>query len=117
MLTTFAIIIHEVPHEFGDFAILINNGFSKWEAMKAQMSTASIGILGCVVALSADSADQLGVSTAWILPFTAGGFLHVALVSILPELVREADPWESLKQMLSLVSGIAVMGLVSFCSI
>jgi zinc transporter 13 len=113
ILTTLAIIIHEVPHEFGDFAILMKSGFSRWEAMKAQMSTASIGILGCIVALSADSAESIGAKTAWILPFTAGGFIHIALISILPDILKEDNAWESIKQLICLASGIAVMALVN----
>lgn len=93
LLTTFAIIIHEVPHEVGDFAILMKSGFSKWKAVKAQVSTASVGILGAIVALAAESTQVVGQKTAWIIPFTSGGFLHIALVSILPDLLKEDDPW------------------------
>ncbi|GBN77100.1 Zinc transporter ZIP13 [Araneus ventricosus] len=116
MLTTFAILIHEIPHEIGDFAILLKSGFNPWNAAKAQVSTATIGILGAVVALSSDSADKLGSCTSWILPFTSGGFLNIALVNVLPDLLKEKDPWESVKQMLCLCGGIGVMALVNVFS-
>lgn len=51
--------------------------------------------------------------TSWILPFTAGGFLHIALVTVLPELLQEANPKESLKQLLSLISGIVLMAVLT----
>ncbi|GFY61802.1 zinc transporter ZIP13 [Trichonephila inaurata madagascariensis] len=113
MLTTFAILIHEIPHEIGDFAILLKSGFNPWNAAKAQVSTATIGILGAVVALSSNSADKLSDCTSWILPFTSGGFLNIALVNVLPDILKEKDPWESMKQMLCLCGGIGVMALVN----
>lgn len=46
-------------------------------------------------------------ATAWILPFTAGGFLYIALVNVVPELLQESSlrypfllrtPWGSLRR-------------------
>ena len=50
-LTTFAILIHEIPHEVGDFAILLRSGFNRWDAARAQLLTATGGIIGALVAV------------------------------------------------------------------
>lgn len=50
---------------------------------------------------------------ACILPFTSGGFLYIALVNVLPDLLEEDDPWHSLQQVLLLCMGIVVMVLFS----
>lgn len=113
LVTTFAILIHEIPHEIGDFAILLKSGFSRWQAGKAQLFTASVGLFGAYSALSMDSVDSLEEKTTWILPFTAGGFLNIALVSVLPELMEEQDPREALKQVFFVLLGIGVMALLS----
>lgn len=42
--TTVAVFFHEIPHEVGDFALLIQSGFSKRKAMGAQFVTALWGI-------------------------------------------------------------------------
>jgi zinc transporter 13 len=47
--------------------------------------------------------------TSWILPFTAGGFLHIALVTVLPDLLQEENPKESLLHLASLLEGIGFM--------
>ncbi|XP_026970557.1 zinc transporter ZIP13 isoform X7 [Lagenorhynchus albirostris] len=52
-------------------------------------------------------------TVAWILPFTSGGFLYIALVNVLPDLLEEDDPWRSLQQVLLLCTGIVVMVLFS----
>lgn len=113
MLTTFAILIHEIPHEIGDFAILLKSGFNRWEAAKAQVLTATVGLLGAVTALSFDSTRSLGYRTTWILPFTAGGFLNIALVNVLPDLLKERNARECVKQLVCLLAGVASMSLVT----
>ena len=47
------------------------------------------------------------------MPFTAGGFLHISLVTVLPDLLQEDNPLESVKQLLALLAGIAVMAVMT----
>jgi len=111
MLTTLAILCHEIPHEVGDFAILLNSGFSLREAAKAQMLTACGGLVGVVAGLTA---EHISSSSSWLLPFTAGGFLYIALVSIVPDLLESAHSVRhSLIEMLALGMGLVVMALVT----
>ncbi|XP_033176858.1 zinc transporter ZIP13 homolog isoform X2 [Bombus impatiens] len=112
-LTTFAILIHEIPHEVGDFAILLRSGFNRWDAARAQLLTASGGIFGAMSAIIF-SGGEVGAKTSWILPFTAGGFLHISMVTILPELLKETtSPKESLKQIVALLFGITIMAFLT----
>lgn len=85
LLTTLAIIVHEIPHEIGDLAILIRAGFNKHDAIKAQLFTSTGGVLGTICGLLL---DQTGRDVEWILPFSAGGFIYIALVSLVPDLLR-----------------------------
>ncbi|CAG0891351.1 unnamed protein product [Darwinula stevensoni] len=115
LATTFAILVHEVPHEVGDFAILMRAGFTRWDAARAQLLTACIGIMGALAALSIGS-DKAERGAWWILPFTSGGFLTVALVNVLPDLLKEStDLWEAIKDFSALLFGILAMALVTRC--
>lgn len=114
LFTTLAILVHEIPHEVGDFAILLKSGFNRWQAACAQVYTASAGILGALTAIySSGVSGDVEAKTSWIMPFTAGGFLHISLVTVLPELLLEEDPIESIKQFLLIIAGIIVMFVMS----
>ncbi|KAF9799446.1 hypothetical protein SFRURICE_003143, partial [Spodoptera frugiperda] len=108
-------VIHEIPHEVGDFAILLKSGFSRWEAAKAQLATAAAGLIGAMTAVIFSGArNSIEAKTSWIVPFTAGGFLHIALVTVLPDLLREPDKIQSLKHLGALVSGIVIMAFMTY---
>ncbi|KAL8169602.1 UNVERIFIED_CONTAM: hypothetical protein K2H54_053392 [Gekko kuhli] len=116
LLTTMAILLHEIPHEVGDFVILLRAGFDRWSAAKLQLSTALGGVLGACFAICAQSPKGTGETIAWILPFTSGGFLYIALVNVVPDLLEEKNPWNSVQQVLLLCTGIIVMVLFSLAA-
>lgn len=111
MMTTFAILVHEIPHEVSDFAILLRADFNRMQAVKAQFVTASGGVAGACMALWMKY--DLTHSVDWVLPFTAGGFINIALAQILPELNRELDRRQIVKQLIMLFLGLGVMVAVS----
>ncbi|XP_077482274.1 zinc transporter ZIP13 [Stigmatopora argus] len=112
-LTTFAILLHEIPHEVGDYAILLRAGFDRWSAARLQLSTALVGVLGACVALYFQSPNGTENATSWILSFTSGGFIYIALVNIVPDLLEESSLRHSLLQTLLIFCGMAVMAFLS----
>lgn len=111
IITTITILLHEVPHEIGDFAILIKSGCSKKKAMMLQLVTAVGALSGTVLALLGAGS---GAGSAWVLPFTAGGFIYIATVSVLPELLEGTTKLgQSLKEIAALLVGVGVMVVVA----
>eukprot|EP00053_Salpingoeca_punica_P011825 m.105358 g.105358 ORF g.105358 m.105358 type:complete len:389 (+) comp15794_c0_seq4:349-1515(+) len=107
MLTTLAIVLHEIPHEIGDYAILIKSGFSRPRAIFWQLCTSSGGIVGTIVGLTIEGVGQ---ATTWILPFTAGGFIYIALVSLAPDLLTPLRGWPWWRDIVHVLVGGAVVG-------
>jgi zinc transporter 7 len=50
--TALAVFFHEIPHEVGDFALLVQSGFSKRAAMGAQFITALGALLGTLIGIA-----------------------------------------------------------------
>jgi len=111
--TTAAILLHEIPHEFGDFAILLQAGFERIEAAKAQICTALIGLLGALLALALGSSSWLEHLLLHVLPFTAGGFLNIALVSVVPSLMQEKRPAVAARMLVCVTAGVAAMSALT----
>uniref|UniRef100_A0A146KU79 Zinc transporter SLC39A7 n=2 Tax=Lygus hesperus TaxID=30085 RepID=A0A146KU79_LYGHE len=111
ILTTLTILIHEVPHEIGDFAILIQSGCSRKKAMWLQLLTAVGAFSGTLVSLMAEGYDA--AATAWILPLTAGGFIYIATVSVLPDLLEDTTFFQSVKEIIALVVGVYMMVIIA----
>lgn len=112
LVTTFTILLHEVPHEIGDFAILVQSGYPKRKAMLLQLVTAVGALGGTACGLLAEGVGTAAI--AWILPFTAGGFIYIATVSVIPEILEDSSPKQSIKEVLAIFVGIGMMVLIAY---
>ena len=113
VFTTILILVHEIPHEIGDYAILIQSGVSPMKAKCLQLLTAVAALLGCLMALFAPYAGQAAAS-GFILPFTAGGFIYIATVSLIPELLAGSSFKQSLAEIAALLVGLGMMVVISW---
>lgn len=111
IITTIAILLHEVPHEIGDFAILVHSGFTKWQAMKLQFLTAIGALLGTAVGLLTGG---LASANNIILPVTAGGFIYISTVSVIPELLEDCTSvTQTLLELIAACIGVGFMTVIA----
>lgn len=110
LVTTLAIILHEIPQELGDFAVLVYGGFTKKKALLFNFASALMAIIG---ALAGYFITDLSKSFSnFILPFTAGGFIYIAASDLIPELHKENELKRSTAAFFAFLLGIVFMALV-----
>lgn len=135
--TTVAVFFHEIPHEVGDFALLVQSGFTKRQAMGAQFVTAVGALLGTLIGIAVQelggsgSTSEAGMpmdggiwgtSLTWgdmLLPFTAGTFLYVGTVAVIPELLetgpnKKEELRKTLIQFAAIAAGAGIMLYISW---
>ncbi|CAK9782208.1 Zinc/iron permease [Cutaneotrichosporon oleaginosum] len=130
-VTTIATFCHEIPHEVADYSILIKSGFTKSQAMGSQFFTAVGAFVGTFLGIWI--AESAGVSDAHIvkpgeglfgttatgaelvIPMTAGGFLYIASVSVIPELLEESrSAKQALKEYAAMAFGVFCMAVIAW---
>ncbi|KAI5607019.1 zinc transporter ZIP4 isoform X1 [Silurus asotus] len=114
LATSLAVLCHELPHELGDFAVLLHCGVSVKRALLLNVGSALTSFIGLYIALSiaTDSAAK-----EWIAAVTAGLFLYVGLADMLPTMIHADSkrPWLTfVLQNLGLLSGWGILLLLSF---
>jgi zinc and cadmium transporter len=108
--TTLAVTFHEIPHEFGNFGVLVYGGFSKFKALMFNLLTALTSILGAVLGIILGNA---GAATTFLVPFAAGNLIYIAGTDLIPELHKTScDNFkfsDSAIQLFFMILGIAIM--------
>ncbi|MCW3986110.1 MAG: ZIP family metal transporter [Candidatus Bathyarchaeota archaeon] len=109
IITTVAVIMHEIPQELGDFGVLIYGGFSKTKALLFNLLSAIFAIVG---ALATYFFISYLPSISYILAFAAGGFIYIAMTDLIPELHKETNTKNSIISIIFFLLGIFSMQLL-----
>ncbi|ELZ10729.1 zinc/iron permease [Halovivax asiaticus JCM 14624] len=107
LVTAFAIALHEIPQEIGDFGILVYGGFDKVRALAVNFATALTVVLGGLVGYALSGV--VGEPPVALLTFAAGNFIYIASSDLIPEINAEAEVRNRLGYFVVFVAGLGVM--------
>lgn len=107
IVTSLAIIAHEIPQEVGDFAILLNGGFSRAKALVFN-TLASLTML--VGALAAYFFLQETIAVVpYVLAIAAASFIYIAVADLIPGLHRRTELSATVQQFVLIITGVLVI--------
>jgi zinc and cadmium transporter len=108
IITSVAVLLHEIPQEIGDFGVLLHGGFTKKKALLLNFLTSFAAILGAVIVLSIGVSFTNSVNI--LLLIASGGFIYIASADLIPEIHRqEKGLVKSLQKLFFFILGIVVM--------
>ncbi|MDN3920721.1 ZIP family metal transporter [Roseateles violae] len=110
LVTSLAIIAHEIPQEVGDYIVLLNAGFSRAKALlfNALSGLAAVagGVLGYFVVGPWEGLFP------YLLVAASSSFIYVAVADLIPQLQRRLPLRETAMQLAWLGLGLSLVTLV-----
>ena len=105
--TTIAVVLHEIPQEIGDFAVLIHAGYTKRRALWLNFLSALASVLGLIIVFVFGNIVE-GLAL-YFIPIAAGGFIYIAVADLIPELQKTKDIKHSIIQLCIIMIGVLSM--------
>ena len=109
--TTFAIAIHEIPQEIGDYGVLIHAGYHRKKALILNYIVSCTVVLGGVFGFIFFS--KIENILPYLLPFAAGGFIYIATSDLIPEIRKDSNIKKSIINFLIFIAGIILMFILA----
>ncbi len=109
IVTSLAIIAHEIPQEAGDFLILLHSGYSKARALAFNLLSSVATMIGAMLAYFA-----LSELTGWIptlLALAAASMIYVAVADLIPGLHKRPELKATVQQVVLICLGVASIAL------
>nr|CUU98584.1 hypothetical transcript [Hymenolepis microstoma] len=104
------VLLEELPHELGDFAVLISSGFSIKTALCVNFLSACSAYLGMIVGLVIGEGS--GDGSFYVFAAMAGVFLYISLSDMLPELRKSLEKAEKQSKSSFIVFFLEFAGLM-----
>lgn len=105
LVTAFSTFLHEVPHEIGDFGILLAAKWKRKNILIINVISASATIVGAFLTFFvAENSTFVGT----MLSISAGIFLYLGAIDFLPEL-NAGSSGNKIKAIAPLIIGVVIM--------
>ncbi|OZC02247.1 ZIP family metal transporter [Rubricoccus marinus] len=114
LVTTLAVMAHEVPQQIGMFGILVYAGLKPRRALLYNFLAGLATIPGALLVLLMAGETSGDALYTWLLPVTAGSFLYVAGSDLIPELNRRHSypATKAVGQLAMMLLGIGLMAVL-----
>lgn len=107
IVTSVAVVAHEIPQEVGDLAVLLNGGMSATKALllnlAASLTAVGGGLIGYFWLNEAQHLLPFAVAVA------ASSFVYVAVADLIPGLHKRVEPSASAQQVLLIAMGVGLI--------
>uniref|UniRef100_A0A1I8PDX3 Zinc transporter foi n=1 Tax=Stomoxys calcitrans TaxID=35570 RepID=A0A1I8PDX3_STOCA len=109
--TALAVFCHELPHELGDFAILMKAGMSVKSAVYYNLLTGVLSFIGMIFGIIFGQSHE---TAQWMFAAASGLFIYIAMVDMMPEISAAHKSLQQFAlQILGMSSGVLLMLLIA----
>ena len=112
IVTSAAIIAHEIPQEVGDFLILLHSGYGKKQAFLFNLVSSFATVVGGTIAYFALQHVQTWAPT--ILGFAASSMLYVSVADLIPSLHKRTELRATISQLSLIACGVGSIALTEY---
>jgi len=109
IVTSIAIIAHEIPQEAGNFLILLNSGYTRQQALLFNLLSSVATLIGGMMAyLMLQDMSHLMPS---LLGIAAASMIYVAMADLIPGLHKRPEIGATVQQVTLIMLGISSIWL------
>ncbi|PNF42925.1 hypothetical protein B7P43_G11841, partial [Cryptotermes secundus] len=112
--TALAVLCHELPHELGDFAVLLQTGMRIHKAVAYNIFSSVLSFFGMAIGVWIGKHES---ASLWIYAFTAGTFLYISLVDLIPEMNTNSEKSQGfldvILQLAGIITGASLMLIIA----
>lgn len=110
LVTSLAVLAHEVPHHIGDLVVLRHTSGTQRAALVKVSLAGTVTALGGLVGYSL--LTRLQDYLPYFLVLASSSFIYVALADLIPQLQKRLGLRETVTQVVWLLAGIGLVTLV-----
>jgi zinc and cadmium transporter len=111
LLAALAVMAHEIPHHVGDLVVLRQTSKDRSAALLRVSLAGTLTMVGGVAGWLL--VDALRDFVPYFLVLASSSFIYVALADLIPQLQQRLSARETVRQIASLLAGIALVTAVS----